>query len=329
MNGLGRGRLSGEGDGERLRDECGIFGVFGHERSSELAYLGLFALQHRGEESAGIVTCHNGELMGKKAMGLVGDVFDEERLRELPGTSAIGHVRYSTTGTSNLKNAQPILVDYSRGQIAVAHNGNLINAKYLRDELEAHGQIFSSTVDSEIFIHLMAHPNYRNQIDAVEGAVQKTKGAYSLVVLTGEALVGVRDPHGFRPLSIGRLGSATLLASETCAFDLIGARTVREVRPGEMVVITKDGIQSRFPFKDEKNIVSQCIFEHVYFARPDSRVFGESVALVRERLGAELAKLHPVQADMVIPVPDSGNFAAIGYAKQSKIPYRQGFTRNH
>jgi amidophosphoribosyltransferase len=320
----------GWGEGEdKLRDECGIVGIFGHERATELAYLGLFSLQHRGEESAGIVVCDKGELVCHKGMGLVDDVFDDTILKSLPGHAAIGHVRYSTTGTSNIKNAQPILVDYSRGQIAVAHNGNLINAKYLRDELEAHGLIFSSTVDSEIFIHLLAHPKYRNQTESILGAIRKVQGAFSLVILTGDSLIGLRDPHGFRPLCIGKIGSAYVLASETCALNLIGAEYIRDVEPGEVVIINSHGLRSEFPFKEEKHIVSQCIFEHVYFARPDSKVFGESVALVRERLGAELAKLYPVDADMVIPVPDSGNFAAIGYAKHSKIPYRAGFTRNH
>jgi len=314
---------------DKLKDECGIVGIFGHERASELAYLGLFSLQHRGEESAGIAACLKGEITCRKAMGLVGENFDEDILVELPGTAAIGHVRYSTTGTSNLKNAQPILVDYSRGQVAVAHNGNLINAKYLRDELEAHGAIFSSTVDSEIFIHLMADPRYRNQEQSVLNAIKRVRGAYSLVVLTGDSLIGVRDPHGFRPLCIGQLGSAYILASETCALDLIEAKYIRDVEPGELVVINDKGIRSEFPFKGETHIISQCIFEHVYFSRPDSKVFAENVGLVRERLGAALAKLHPVDADMVIPVPDSGNFAAIGYARESGIPFRAGFTRNH
>lgn len=314
---------------DKLKDECGVFGVFGHERASELTYLGLFSLQHRGEESAGIVASKEGKMSEIKAMGLVGDVFNEDVLKKLPGDAAIGHVRYSTSGTSNIKNAQPILVDYSRGQVAVAHNGNLTNAMILRDELEAHGSIFSSTVDSEVFIHLMAHPKYRNQNDGIVGAVKRAQGAYSLVVLTNDALLGVRDRHGFRPLCIGKLGSATILSSESCALDLIGAKYVREVEPGEVVIITKNGIKSEFPFKKEKNLLSHCIFEHVYFSRPDSTVFGESVALVRERLGAELAKLHPVEADMVIPVPDSGNFAAIGYAREAGIPLRSGFTRNH
>lgn len=308
---------------------CGIFGIFNHPDATALTHLGLFALQHRGEESAGITAAHDGRLVCRKAMGLVSDVFNESVLRELKGTAAIGHVRYSTTGTSNIKNAQPILVDYSRGQVAVAHNGNLTNAQYLRDMLEAHGSIFSSTVDSEIFIHLMAHPKYQNQQEGIIGAVRKVQGAYSLVVLTDNSLLGIRDPHGFRPLCIGKLGEATVLASETCALNLVGATYVRDVEPGEVVIITKSGMKSEFPFKDHSPLMCQCIFEHVYFARPDSTVFGESVALVRERLGAELARLHPVDADMVIPVPDSGSFAAIGYANESKIPFRSGFTRNH
>jgi len=316
--------------GEGIKDHCGVFGIFGHEQAAELTYLGLFALQHRGEESAGIVSSTGNQMFGHKAMGLVGDAFPKPVLSKLKGRAAVGHVRYSTTGSTNLANAQPYMVDYSRGKVAIAHNGNLVNAHLLRSELEAYGSIFGSTTDSEIFVHLMAKPSYRNVTEAVLGAAKRLEGAFSMVLLTYDELVGVRDPHGFRPLCLGQLGEAYVIASETCALDLIEAKYVREIEPGEVVVITQKGIKSYHPFKNVKiNRISQCVFEHVYFARPDSMVFGEGVALVRERLGAQLAKEHPVDADIVIPVPDSGNFAAMGYSKESGIQLAHGFTRNH
>jgi len=314
---------------DRIEDECGVFGVFGSEKASEYVYLGLFSLQHRGEESAGIATSDGENIKVYKEMGLVGDVFDEEILSSLTGQLAIGHVRYSTTGQSVLKNAQPHVVSYSRGQVAIAHNGNLVNAKELRTELEARGSIFQSTMDSEIFVHLMAKPSYKDHVDGIISAVKRVKGAYSLVLLSEDAIIGVRDPHGFRPLSIAKKKNTYFLSSETCGFDLVGAEFVRDVEPGEIVVITKDGIQSHYPFKDEETIESFCIFEHIYFARPDSIVFGENVGSVREKLGMCLAKESPTDADLVIAVPDSGNFAALGYAKESGIPFGFGFTRNH
>jgi len=316
-------------DGSHPKHYCGVFGVYGHSNASELSYLGLFSLQHRGEESAGIASSDGNRIHVHKAMGLVGDAITPAHLKKLPGHSAIGHVRYSTTGTSALANAQPYMVDYSRGQVAIAHNGNLTNAQLLRAELEAYGSIFSSTTDSEIFIHLMAKPSYKNNVESVLGAVSRAQGAFSMVVLSEDELIAIRDPHGFRPLSLGKLGDAYVVASETCAFDLIEAKYIREIEPGEVAVISRKGIKSYYPFKEKKERVAQCIFEHVYFARPDSKVFGENVGLVRERLGRVLAREHPVEADIVVPVPDSGNFAAMGYSKESGIPLAHGFTRNH
>jgi len=315
--------------GENIKHHCGIFGIYNHPQAARITQLGLFALQHRGEEAAGICTSDSSDLYLVKKMGHVGEVFDEDSFAQLPGKNAIGHVRYSTTGSSTLLNAQPCKVDYSRGQIAVAHNGNLVNAQILRAELEAYGSIFSSTIDSEVFVHMIAKPSYRSHEEGVIGAAKRAKGAFSLVLLTEDHLFGVRDPQGFRPLCLGKLGNSYVLASETCAFDLIEAEFVREIEPGEVVVIDSKGLRSHFPFKDEKIPKAQCIFEHVYFARPDSTIFHDSVAFVRERLGRQLAKEHPVDADIVIPVPDSGSFAAMGYSRESGIPLSQGFVRNH
>ncbi len=315
--------------GENIRENCGVFGIYNHPDAARICYLGLFALQHRGEEAAGICTSDGKNLHLCKGRGLVGDVFDEASFARLPGHAAIGHTRYSTTGSSTLINAQPYKVDYSRGQVAVAHNGNLVNAQVLRAQLEAYGSIFGSTMDSEIFVHLMAKPSYRTCEESVLGAVKKVEGAYTLLVINETQLIGIRDPHGFRPLCLGKINDAYVLASETCALDLIGAEWVREIEPGEVVVIDAKGIRSHFPFEKEQHKRASCIFEHVYFARPDSKIFGDTVALVRERLGRNLAKEHPVQADIVVPVPDSGNFAAMGYAYESGIPLAHGFTRNH
>lgn len=312
-----------------LKEKCGLVGVYGHDKAAELAYLGLFSLQHRGEESAGIAASDGSLLRLHKALGLVGDIFNPPVIRQLPGHIAIGHVRYSTTGSTLIKNAQPIMVDYSRGQIAVAHNGNLTNAKRLRDELEAYGSIFASTVDSEIIIHLMARPESKDWEATLVRAVRQLEGAYCFVMLTEDSLVGIRDPHGFRPLCLGKIGDSHVLASETCALDLLRAEFVREIEPGEIVIINGKGLRSLHPFRGDRKRQAYCIFEHVYFSRPDSRVFGENVARVRERLGEILAKEHPADADVVIPVPDSGNFAALGYARASGIPFAFGFTRNH
>ncbi len=315
--------------GENIKHHCGIFGIFNHPQAARITQLGLFALQHRGEEAAGICTSDSSDLYLVKKMGLVGEVFDEDSFAQLPGKNAIGHVRYSTTGSSTLLNAQPCKVDYSRGQIAIAHNGNLVNSQILRAELEAYGSIFGSTIDSEVFVHMIAKPSYRSHEEGVIGATKRAKGAFSLVLLTEDHLFGVRDPQGFRPLCLGKLGNSYVLASETCAFDLIEAEFVREIEPGEVVVIDSTGIRSHFPFKDENIPKAHCIFEHVYFARPDSNIFGDSVGIVREKLGRQLAKEHPVEADIVIPVPDSGSFAALGYSRESGIPFSHGFIRNH
>lgn len=314
---------------DEVRDHCGVFGIYGHPRAAEIAYLGLFALQHRGEEAAGICTSDGDKLYVHKNQGLVGDVFNEENLKKLPGRSAIGHVRYSTTGSSTLANAQPIKVNYSRGQLAVAHNGNLVNAKYLRDELEAYGSIFSGTTDSEIIVHLMAKPTYTTPTESILGTVRKMEGAFSLTLITEHEVIGVRDPHGFRPLCLGKLEGAWVLASENCALELVEAEFVREIEPGEVVVINENGPKSYFPFEGEKIKKAFCAFEHVYFARPDSRIFGENVGMVRERLGRILAQEHPADADIVVPVPDSGNFSALGFSAESGIPLAHGFTRNH
>ncbi len=327
--------------GENLKDKCGVFGIFNHPEAARITYLGLFALQHRGEEGAGICTSDGEDLHIYKDRGVVGEVFDEEKISRLPGPHAIGHVRYSTTGSSNQVNVQPYKVNYSRGQVAVAHNGNLVNAQILRAELEAYGSIFGSTMDSEIFVHLMANPIYRNVEEAAIESVKRVVGAYSLCILSEKKLIAMRDPQGFRPLCFGRLGQSYVVASETCAFDLIEADFIREIEPGEVLVIDEKGPRSFYPFsakggsadssggKEQVHKKAHCIFEHVYFARPDSTVFGDNVALVRERLGRILAQEHPAKADLVIPVPDSGNFAAMGFAKESGIPLAHGFTRNH
>lgn len=318
--------------GENIKHYCGVFGIYNHPQAARMTQLGLFALQHRGEEAAGICTSDGENLHLVKNMGLVGDIFNETTFAQLPGKNAIGHVRYSTTGSSVLTNAQPYKVDYSRGQIAIAHNGNLVNAQILRAELEAYGSIFGSTMDSEIFVHLLAKPAYRTHEEGVVEATKRVVGAYSLAILTERQLIGVRDPQGFRPLCLGRLDESYVLASETCAFDLIGAEFVREIEPGEVAVIDHRGIRSHFPHKGMLGMehpVAQCIFEHVYFARPDSTIFHDNVGFVRERLGRQLAKEHPVEADIVIPVPDSGSFAAMGYSRESGIQLAQGFIRNH
>ncbi len=313
--------------GDEVKEYCGLFGIFNHPKAAHLTYLGLFSLQHRGEESAGIVSSDGKILMKHTGMGLVADVFREEDLNNLKGASAIGHTRYSTTGSSLLKNAQPLQVDYSRGSIAIAHNGNLINALMLRDELEAHGSIFQTTVDSEVILHLLADPSFARFEQGLVDTLTKIKGAFSLLILREKELIGIRDPHGFRPLCIGKLDGATILTSESCALDLIGAQFVREVEPGEVVIISESGLKSLKPFPPAN--LAHCIFEHVYFARPDSVIFGESVHHVRQRLGRQLAKEHPADADIVIAIPDSGNSAALGYSMQSGIPLEIGMMRNH
>ncbi len=314
---------------DELKDKCGVFGVFGHKDAAYLTYLGLYALQHRGEESAGIVASDGQKMTFHKGMGHVQEIFDETQLPKLTGDRAIGHVRYSTTGSSNIKNAQPILVDYSRGEVAIGHNGNIVNADILRSELEAYGSIFQTTTDSEIIIHLMAKPAYRNVEEGVIEALSRVKGAYSLVFLTHQLLIAARDPQGFRPLWLGKKDNAYVVASETCAFDMMEAQPVREIEPGEIVFISSKGIRSERIPVEEKKPFAQCIFEHVYFARPDSKIFGESVHLVRVKLGRQLAIEYPVDADIVIPVPDSGNSAALGFSQESGIPFEYGIIRNH
>lgn len=312
------------------KEFCGLFGIIGHRQASWLTYLGLYALQHRGQEACGIVSNNKGVLTIHKEMGLVSDVFNGERLSKLKGDMAVGHVRYSTTGSSVLKNAQPLLIDYAKGSICIAHNGNLINSLSLRQYLEKHGSIFQTTTDSELVIHLMAKARSTDLEESLMYALRRIKGAYSLVMMSKDVLIGIRDPFGFRPLSIGKLGSAFCLASETCAFDLIGAKFIREVEPGEMVFISKGGIKSVRPSEfDYKKRHAFCTFEHVYFSRPDSLVFGENVHSVRRKLGAQLAKEHPVKADFVVPVPDSGFSAALGYSHESGIPLEMGIIRNH
>ncbi|RLD12186.1 MAG: amidophosphoribosyltransferase [Chlamydiae bacterium] len=313
----------------RPREACGVFGVYGvdEELASTITYFGLFALQHRGQESAGIVVNTNGKLHGHTGMGLAGEVFTPEILRNLKGNSAIGHVRYSTTGSSNAKNAQPILVDYARGQLAIGHNGNLVNARALRDELEASGSIFQTTTDSETIIHLLARPCYGDFSDVLTKTLRRLRGAFSLTMLTPDSMIGARDPQGFRPLAIGKLGDGYVLASETCAFDLVGAEFIREVEPGEIVIINEKGINSHFFRKDRKKAL--CIFEYIYFSRPDSIFDGKTCHVVRRELGRQLAKEHPVDADIVIAVPDSGNSATLGFSQESGIPFEFGFIRNH
>ena len=297
--------------------ECGVFAVFGHPNAAVLTYYGLFALQHRGQESAGIVTATgpNTPFVRHVNMGLVSQVFQPADLERLKGTRAIGHVRYSTTGSSNLKNAQPLMVDCARGQLAIGHNGNLVNAGVLRDELEQHGSIFQTTVDSEIILHLLAQPLETSNVLA---ALRRVQGAFSLVLMSEQQIIGVRDPFGFRPLSLGKLDGAYVLSSETCAFDLIHAEFIREIAPGEVVIIDETGVRSEFPFKSEKRAF--CMFEYVYFARPDSIISDINVARVRTAMGRELARLHPVEADLVVPVPDSGNYAALGFAEELASP---------
>ncbi len=307
---------------------CGVFGVYGHPHAAELTYYGLYALQHRGQESAGIVTCDSAGFHVHKGMGLVPQVFRGNILQELPGEMAIGHTRYSTTGSSHIRNAQPLTVDCARGQIAIAHNGNLTNAAQLRAELEAKGSIFQTTVDSEIILHLMAQPGQNGNGNTLVQAMRRIDGAYSLVLMTEKELVGVRDPHGFRPLCLGKLEGAWVLASETCALDLIHAEFVRDVQPGELVVINREGVTSLQAFPEHERRAF-CIFEYIYFARPDSTIANRNVYQVRVEMGKQLARENPIEADVVVPVPDSGTCAALGYSLESGIPFEMAFVRNH
>lgn len=315
---------------DRLHEECGVFGVFGHPEAATLTYLGLYALQHRGQEGAGIVCADDGNLRRFVGIGHVSDVFPtnkRHRLEQLRGDISIGHVRYSTFGSSTLKNVQPLAVDYARGSMALAHNGNLVNAARLREDLESEGHIFHATTDSEVFLHLIARARDERFRDCVATALKQVIGAYSLLVTNGEELVAARDPNGFRPLWIGRLGDAYIFASETCALDIINADWERELEPGEVVVISNKGLESFKPLPPAPTKV--CMFEYVYVARPDSVVFGRSVDQVRKELGRNLAKNSPVEADLVMAVPDSSNQVALGYSHESGIPFDMGFIRNH
>jgi amidophosphoribosyltransferase len=312
---------------DKFKEECGVFGIFGHPEAANMTYLGLYALQHRGQESAGIAASDGTKVRLARAMGYVADVFDSRTLAELPGSMAIGHVRYSTAGESRVANAQPFLIDCAHGQMAICHNGNLVNATELRDELVGQGSIFQSSTDTEVIVHLYARSKALSVEESVVDAVSQVQGAFSLAMMTHDRMIAVRDPHGFRPLALGRLGDAVVISSETCAMDLIGATYIRDVEPGEILVASADGLRSIKPFAPAH--IAQCVFEHVYFSRPDSYVFGKSVNEVRTDLGRILAREQPVAADVVVPVPDSGVCAAMGYAEQSKIPLRMGLIRNH
>lgn len=311
----------------RPKHECGVFAVHGHQDAALLNYYGLFALQHRGQESAGIAagSGDGSRFRHHKGMGLVSQVFSQDELSGLHGTMAVGHVRYSTTGSSTLLNSQPLVVNTARGQLAIAHNGNLVNAAALREELERSGSIFQTTVDSEIILHLMAQPDHAT--GGPIGALRRLEGAFSVVIMGERELIGLRDPSGLRPLSLGKLDDAWILSSETCAFDLIGAEFIRDLEPGEVVVINDKGLRSEFPFLATREAF--CIFEYVYFSRPDSRLRGVTVSKARVNMGRELARLHPVEADVVVPVPDSGIYAALGFAEELGIPYDPAFVRNH
>ncbi len=320
-------------EAEELKDHCGIFGIFAHPEAANLTYLGLHALQHRGQEAAGITSSDGREMRVHRAMGLVSDAFDAVSLGSLVGDRAIGHVRYATCGPSALDNAQPLIFNYQRGALALAHNGNLVNADAIREELEEHGSIFHTTSDTEIIGHLIAkeraeHPTL-SLPDAIAAALRRVAGAYSLLFLTNEQLIGVRDPYGFRPLVIGKLRDSYTMASETCALDLIGAEYVGEVEPGQMVILDRTGLTRRQFTDPLRRAAGRCVFEHIYFARPDTLLFGQSVHEVRKRLGRELARECPAEADVVIPVPDSGVPAAIGYAGALGLPFDLGLVRSH
>ena len=312
---------------DRFHDECGLFGVWNHPEAGNVTYLGLYALQHRGQESAGIAASDGVTVHTEKAMGWVADVFGRDRLRRLPGHRAIGHVRYSTAGSSNLKNAQPIMATTARGPIAIAHNGNLTNADALRHKMERDGAIFQSSSDTEVILHLLARAPAGSLEEQITHALAQVTGAYSLLILTLDALYAIRDPYGFRPLTLGRLRDAHIVASETCALDLMEASFERDVEPGELVVISDAGLRSVRPFPPAERL--HCVFEYVYFARPDSILWGRNVHTVRKAMGRQLAREYPVAADVVIPVPDSGTSAALGYSEESGTPYELGLIRNH
>ena len=316
-----------EREPDRFHDECGVVGVFGHPEAANLAYLSLYALQHRGQEGAGIVSSDGHVLMSHRGLGLVADVFDKDVMRRLVGDAAIAHNRYSTAGRTLLKNTQPFVVEFGGGGLAVAHNGNIVNALELREQLEARGSIFQSSVDTEVIIHLMAMAKSASLVERATEALAAVRGAYSLLLLDRNQMIAARDPNGFRPLVLGKIRDAVIVASETCALDLIGAEYVREIEPGEILVASRTGMRSYFPFLETKP--TRCVFEYVYFSRPDSTVFGRSVYEVRKALGRRLAQECPADADVVIPVPDSGVPAALGYSEESKLKFDFGLIRNH
>ncbi len=316
-----------QNDSGRPREECGVFAIYGHEEAARVTFFGLFALQHRGQESAGIVTSDGCNVFEHKGMGLASGVFKESTLQKLVGSLAIGHVRYSTTGSSTISNAQPFLVHVGEEYYALGHNGNIVNAHQLRAELEDTGSIFQSTMDSEVIIHLMAPHLKKGLEEALSIALKRVEGAYSLVMLTRDKIIAARDPRGFRPLALGKLNGGWVVASETCAFDLVGAEYIRDVEPGEIIIIDATGYKSLKPFPAMKHC--HCIFELIYFARPDSQIFGQNVYLCRKRLGHELAREYCPDVDLVMPFPDSGNYAALGYAEESGAPFEMGMIRNH
>ncbi|MFA6281233.1 MAG: amidophosphoribosyltransferase [Candidatus Omnitrophota bacterium] len=311
-----------------LKEFCGLFGVYNNNDASLLTFLGLYSLQHRGEESCGIISFDSTSFNSHLGMGLVSEVFTEDVIAKLKGSQAIGHVRYSTTGSSALRNAQPLFVDSNKLPIALAHNGNLVNSKELRESLENKGAIFQTTSDSELILHLIMRSKESSVEDKIVSALKKIKGAFSLVLMTKDVIIGIRDPMGFRPLAIGKKDDSLFISSESCALDLVGAKILREIEPGEMVMIGKEGIKS-IKYNEVKGRHGFCAFEHVYFSRPDSIIFGETVHLVREKLGRQLAFEYPAKADIVIGVPDSGTSAALGFSKESGIPFEMGIIRNH
>lgn len=316
------------GDDDRFHDECGVFGIFGRQDAAAIVTLGLHALQHRGQEAAGIVSFDGAQFHVERHVGLIGDTFTKQSVIDrLSGTRAIGHTRYATTGGAGLRNVQPLFAELAEGGIAVAHNGNITNAMTVQRSLQKQGAIFSSTSDTETILHLVATSKERDINSRFIEAVRQLEGAFSLVALTSKKMIGCRDPLGIRPLVLGDLDGAWIFASETCALDIIGARFVRDLKPGEMVVVTKNGIENFFPFEEQKSRF--CVFEYVYFARPDSSVEGRNVYGVRKAIGAELAQESPVDADIVVPVPDSGTPAAIGFAQAAGLPYELGIIRNH
>jgi amidophosphoribosyltransferase len=312
---------------DKFHDECGVVGVFDNPEAANLAYLGLYSLQHRGQESAGIVASRGGKLHLEVGMGKVADVFTDNRLERLHGHMALGHNRYSTAGDSAVHNAQPCLINYSEGSLALAHNGNLVNARSIRQQLVSQGAIFQSTNDSEVIVHLMAQAKEGSFADRAATALKQVKGAFSLLLMTDSEMIAARDPNGFRPLCLGKLDSSYIVASESCVFDLVEGEFIREIEPGELLLINKDGLTSYFPF--QKTEIKQCVFEHIYFSRPDSFLFNQSVYESRKKMGRALAQEYPADVDLIVPVPDSGVISALGFSEESGIPFDMGLIRNH